>query len=75
MIGTEKQQLPGFDRSADGSSILVLPDDGLFLARAIKKEVIRIQRLVPEKLEQGPVQVIGSRFGDDIHVGTGVTSE
>lgn len=69
LIGAEEKQLLALDRPSEGSPELILPHNRLRLSRPVEEKIIRIQRLVPEKLEERTVKLIGSALGNDIDVG------
>lgn len=71
-VRTEEKRLVLNDRSANAASELVLAISGLLLCHI--EVVSGIQFVVPQEFEETSVKFIGSRFGDEIDLGTGPPS-
>ncbi|PYR04937.1 MAG: hypothetical protein DMF99_30165 [Acidobacteria bacterium] len=61
-------------RTAGRAAELILFQRGLRLARR-REDVPRLQRIVAVELPRRPVQLVASRFRDDVDDGAGVAAE
>ena len=74
LVVPEQEQLVLLKRTAGRAAELILFQRGLRLARR-REEVPRLQRIVAVELPRRPVQLVASRFRDDVDDGAGVAAE